>query len=222
MTGNTIRRVKVFIVDDHEIVRHGLIQFINSSEEFTVCGDAADASTAVSMMNDLKPDIAVIDLSLERTGGLELIKAVRQRYRNIKILVHSMHTEVEIIKKAINAGAMGYVPKSEPVDRLLDALNEIKENRKYLSAGLKEQLFDEIFLEEKTGREESLEKLSERESEIFKLIGRGLNRSDISRILNLNSSTIGTYRDRIKEKLGIKSSGELVKFAVEWTLKKKK
>ncbi len=222
MTENALRRFKVFIVDDHEIVRHGLIQFINSSEEFTVCGDASDASTAVSMMNDLKPDIAIIDLSLEGTGGLELIKAVRQRYRSIKILVHSMHTEVEIIKKAINAGAMGYVPKSEPVDRLFDALNEIKKNRKYLSAGLKEQLFDEIFLEEKTDREKVIEKLSERESEIFKLIGRGLNRSDISRILNLNSSTIGTYRDRIKEKLGIKSSGELVKFAVEWTLKKKK
>jgi DNA-binding NarL/FixJ family response regulator len=219
MQGKIIRRLKVFIVDDHEIVRHGLIQYINSSEDFTVCGDAADASSAVSMINDLDPDIAVVDLSLEGTGGLDLIKAIRQRYKNIRILVHSMHTEIEVIRKALKAGAMGYVPKSEPVDRLLDALNEIKENRKYLSGNLKNQLFDEILLE-KTDREEALEKLSERELEIFKMIGRGLNRSDISRLLNLNSSTIGTYRDRIKEKLGINSSGELVKFAVEWTLKK--
>jgi DNA-binding NarL/FixJ family response regulator len=219
MSGKISSKLKIFIVDDHEIVRHGLIQFINSSESYIVCGDAADASSAVSMMNDLKPDIAVIDLSLEGTGGLDLIKAVRQRYRNIKILVHSMHTEIEIIKKAMKAGAMGYVPKSEPVDRLLHALDEIKENRKYLSGGLKNRLFDEILLD-KSEQKEALETLSERELEIFKLIGRGLNRSDISRLLNLNSSTIGTYRDRIKEKLGIGSSGELVKFAVEWTLKK--
>lgn len=219
MPGKISSKLKVFIVDDHEIVRHGLAQFINSSEDFAVCGDAADASHAVNIINDLKPDIAVIDLSLDGAGGLELIKAVRQRYRNIKILVHSMHTEIEIVKKAMKAGAMGYVPKSEPVDRLLDALNEIKENRKYLSGRLKNQLFDEILLD-KSNREEALDKLSERELEIFELIGKGLNRSDISHLLNLNSSTIGTYRDRIKEKLGISSSGELMKFAVEWILKK--
>ncbi len=219
MPGRVSSKLKVFIVDDHEIVRHGLIQFINSSESFVVCGDAADASHAVSTINDLKPDIAIIDLSLEGTGGLELIKAVRQRYGKVKILVHSMHTEIEIVKKAMKAGAMGYVPKSEPVDRLLEALNEIKENRKYLSGMLKNRLFDEVLFD-KSDREEVLEKLSERELEIFKMIGRGLNRSEISNLLNLNSSTIGTYRERIKEKLGLGSSGELVKFAVEWTLKK--
>jgi DNA-binding NarL/FixJ family response regulator len=215
MTGKTAKRIRIFIVDDHEVVRLGLIQFINSYEHLYVCGQAGDANSAVVAINDCAPDIAVVDISLEGVSGIELIKAIRSRYRHVNILALSMHAEKEIVRRALQAGAGGYVLKSEPVDQVVEAIEKISAGTSYISESLRESLLD-IVVRKEEGPDDMLVKLTDRELDIFKLIGAGLDRREISRRLNISTSTIGTYRDRIKSKLNMKSSGELIMFAVQW------
>ncbi|MCP4136746.1 MAG: response regulator transcription factor [bacterium] len=213
------QQTKIFIVDDHQIVRCGLTQFLNSQKNLEVCGEAADANTAIAMLNTCSPDIAIVDINLEGINGIELIKAIDSRYKNIHILVLSMHGESANIELAMKAGARGYVLKSEPVDQIIDAINRILKGETYISDCLKDKLLNKIILHPAEEKENFPALLTSREFEIFKLIGEGHSRSEIAHRLNLNSSTIGTYRDRIKSKLNITSSSELVKFAVEWVLK---
>ncbi len=209
---------RIFIVDDHEIVRRGLLQFLNSREEFEVCGEAADANRAISGLNKCSCDIAIVDINLEGISGIDLIKAIRERYKNILILALSMYSGSENVERALKAGAMGYVLKSEPADQIIDGMRSILEGKTYISPQLKDNLLNKMI---KNTEEEdiSLNLLTNREFEIFRLIGEGSNRMEISRKLNLNTSTIGTYRDRIKSKLNISSPAELTRQAVEWVVK---
>ena len=215
MTGKSDKKIRIFIVDDHEVVRLGLIQFLNSYEHLHVCGQAGDANAAVAAINECAPDVAVVDISMEGVSGIELIKAIRSRYRQVNILALSMHAEKEIVRRALQAGAGGYVLKSEPVSQVVEAIEKISAGKSYISESLRELLFD-IVVRKEEGPEDMLAKLTDRELDIFKLIGAGLDRREISRRLNISTSTIGTYRDRIKNKLNMKSSGELIRFAVQW------
>lgn len=215
MSDKTAATIRIFIVDDHEVVRLGLIQYLNSYEHLHVCGQAGDANTAILAINDAAPDIAIVDISLEGVSGIELIKAIRSRYRYINILALSMHAEKEIVRRALQAGAGGYVLKSEPVEQVVEAIEKISAGKSHISESLRESLLD-IVIRKEEGPEEMLVKLTDRELDIFKLIGAGLDRREISRRLNISTSTIGTYRDRIKNKLNMKSSGELIRFAIQW------
>ncbi|OHD64655.1 MAG: hypothetical protein A2176_10120 [Spirochaetes bacterium RBG_13_51_14] len=209
-------KIRVFIVDDHEVVRLGLIQFLDSHDHLHICGQAGDANTAIALINDCSPDIAVVDISLEGVSGIELIKAIRARYRSVYILALSMHAEKEVVRRALQAGAGGYVLKSEPVDQVVEAIEKITAGKSYISESLSDSLLDIVAGKEEEGTEGLMTDLTDRELDIFKLIGQGLDRREIARRLNISTSTIGTYRDRIKTKLNMKSSGELVRFAVRW------
>jgi DNA-binding NarL/FixJ family response regulator len=209
------KKIRIYIVDDHEVVRLGLIQFLNSHTHLQVCGQAGDANTAIASINDCNPDIAVVDISLEGVSGIELIKAIKARYRQVAVLALSMHAEKEVVRRALQAGASGYVLKSEPVDQLVDAIGKVMEGKSYISEPLRESLLDMVAGKE--GPDRLMAELTDRELEIFTLIGQGCDRREIARRLGISTSTIGTYRDRIKPKLNMKSSGELIKFAVHWS-----
>jgi DNA-binding NarL/FixJ family response regulator len=214
------KKIRIFIVDDHEVVRLGLIQFLNSHVNLIVCGQAGDANAAIAQINDCNPDIAVVDISLEGVSGIELIRAIRARYRRVAVLALSMHAEKEVVRRALHAGACGYVLKSEPVGQLVEAIGRAAEGKTYISEPLRESLLDIMAGTE--GPEAMINELTDRELEIFTLIGQGCDRREIARRLGISTSTIGTYRDRIKTKLNMKSSGELVKFAVQWSGREEK
>ncbi len=205
---------KVLIVDDHPVVRQGLAAFINGEEDFIVCGDAEDADAAIRAINDLRPDIIIADLSLKGTGGIELTSAIKSRF-NIPVLILSMHDENFYAERAIRAGARGYVMKKESMEVVIRALRDILAGRIYVSEELKERLLGRL-LTTPDVRQSPLESLTNREMDVFQLIGRGLSNRHIAQELSLSVKTIETYRSRIIEKLKLKDSGELVQFAIQW------
>ena len=162
-------RIKIFIVDDHEIVRCGLTQYLNSQKGLVVCGEADNANTAISLLNSCMPQIAIIDINLGDINGIELIKAIRKRYNKIKMLVHSMHHERENIRRALQAGANGYILKSEPAEQIIKAIESILDGGTYLSKSIKDNIFDLLIDPEKNKNTPS--ELTDREFEIFKFIG---------------------------------------------------
>jgi DNA-binding NarL/FixJ family response regulator len=206
---------KIFIVDDHQIVRRGLTNFINSMKGFTVCGEAENANAAIAKINTSNPDIVIVDIGLREISGIELIKSIRARYKHIKVLVLTMHGEVEYVERAINAGALGYVLKSEREDQIIDALKVITTGKKYISNSLKDMLVEKLLWNDTNRGVNAIDTLTEREKEIFDLIGRGFNTRRISEKLGLGISTVGTYRERLKKKLKIEEGSELVRFAVK-------
>ncbi len=211
---------KIFIVDDHPIVRSGLAQFIESYDDLMVCGEAEDANTAIANINLCNPDIVIADINLKGVSGIELIKAIRNRYSHINVIVLSMHEENEYIERAIQAGAMGYVLKSDNEKLVIDAIETIKKGKTFLSNTLKDKMLDRMLWHTSDDDPMSLNSLTNRELEIFELIGKGLNTRQIASQLNLTISTIGTYRERIKSKLNITSPNELTIHAIRRGLNK--
>ncbi len=209
---------RIFIVDDHPVVRRGLTQFINSKEGMEVCGDAPDATTAIAAINRNNPDIVIVDIRLRGTNGIELIKAITMRYRSIKTLVLSMHDENSYVEQSLRAGAMGYVLKTDPEGIIIEAINSIVNGEMYLSSSLRDKMIETMIWHSANIKGLDITSLSEREREIFSLIGHGLNTRQIAERLYLSTSTIGTYRERIKSKLNVTSPGELVRLAVQQIL----
>lgn len=217
-----MKNVKVFIVDDHPIVRRGLAGFISSREGYSVCGDASDANTAIARINSCNPDVAVVDLSLGQVGGLELIKKISSRYPGIRILVLTMHNQTEYLERAFDAGASGYVLKSEREEDIFDAIETILRGKKYISNTMKDIMIEKILWDENEIKDKSVDRLTEREQKIIDLIGEGLSTKQIAKQLCLSISTVGTYRERIKKKLNITENSKLVCFAVAQSLQKNK
>jgi DNA-binding NarL/FixJ family response regulator len=212
--GGLAVKKKVFIVDDHPVVRQGLAAFINGEDDFTVCGDAEDAETAIRRISSLEPDIIIADLSLKGTGGIELTSAIKARF-NIPVLVLSMHDENFYAERAIRAGARGYIMKKESMEVVIKALRDILDGRVYVSNELKERLLGRL-LASTDANQSPLDCLTNREMEVFQLIGGGLSNRHIAQKLSLSVKTVETYRSRIIEKLRLKDSGELVQYAVQW------
>jgi len=205
---------KVFIIDDHPVVRQGLAAFINGEDDFVVCGDAEDAESAIRRISSLEPDIIIADLSLKGTGGIELTAAIKARF-NIPVLVLSMHDENFYAERAIRAGARGYIMKKESMEIVIRALRDILAGRIYVSNDLKERLLGRL-LASSDVMQSPLDCLTNREMEVFQLIGGGLSNRHIAQKLSLSVKTVETYRSRIIEKLKLKDSGELVQYAVQW------
>lgn len=217
MSGKEKFKKSVFIVDDHPVVRQGLTQFINDEDDLYVCGDAEDANSAIREINSLKPDIVIADISLKGISGIELTAAIRSRF-NIPVLILSMHDENLYAERAIRAGAAGYIMKKESMEKVIAAIHEVLMGKIYLHADLKERLLSK-FLKTSQEIESPLECLTNREIEVFRLIGLGLSTRHIARELALSVKTIETYRERIKRKLDLKDSAELIQYAVQWGLR---
>jgi len=205
----------IFVVDDHPIIREGLQKLISKQDDIAICGDAEDAYRALAQMEAAKPDLVIVDISLSRGNGLELIKSIKVRYPGIFILVISMHDESLYAERSIHAGARGYIMKSEAADKVLTAIRSVLAGNIYLGDGIRNSILEKLFYNKK-GNQTPLQSLSDRELEVFQLIAEGYKRNTIAEKLHTSANTIDTHYAHIKKKLGLKSSNELIKFAINY------
>ena len=208
-------RIRVLVVDDHPLVRQGLEHLINQSTDLVTCGLAADADEALAMVEAACPNVAVVDLSLAGGSGLDLIGELGKKWPELPILVLSMLDETVYAERALRAGARGYIMKGEEIDEVLDAIRRVTAGKRYLSPRLRPQLAS-LASAMTPGPMSPLDRLSDREFQVFELIGRGLATRDIAKTLGVGVKTVETWRYRIKEKLGVKAAHEMVHFAIRW------
>jgi len=207
---------RILIVDDHPVFRHGLAQLINQENDLFVCGEAEDYQSALKAVNDLKPDMIIVDITLKDTSGIDLIKEIHKIRRDLAMLVISMHDESLYAERALRAGARGYIMKQEASESVVRAIREVRQGSIYTSKKMTDQIFSRFIEGNKKLAESPLHSLTDREIEVFQLIGEGLSISEIGTRLHLSVKTIGTYRERIKEKLNLKTSTELLRYAINW------
>lgn len=209
---------RVVIVDDHPVSRDGLAIRIAREPDLEVCGEAADIADALQVIDDSKPDIAIIDVSLETGNGIELVKEVKNRFPNVRMLVWSMYDESLYASRAIQAGAQGYINKKNVRETIIVAIRTVLEGNIYLSAEYSSKLLSGIARNNNHAVQLPSDTLTDRELEAFSLIGQGLKTAEIAERMELTQSTVETYRSRIKEKLQLKHAAELVREATCWVL----
>ncbi|MCA9069863.1 MAG: response regulator transcription factor [Planctomycetaceae bacterium] len=208
---------RILIVDDHPVMRKGLSQVIDDQTDMEVCGEASNIPEAMEKIQHLRPDLVIVDISLGDGNGIELIKQIRSRGEEPRMLVSSMHDESLFAERAIRAGAQGYVNKHEDTDRLIQALRDIRAGRIALSEKMTDRLLNRV-----AGRHDDggspLDRLTDRELEVFRLIGEALTTREIAARLELSRKTVETYRENIKAKLNLANAAELTRHAVQWVL----
>jgi DNA-binding NarL/FixJ family response regulator len=214
MLNQSNKQIKVVLIDDHEIVRRGLSEYLADTGLVQICGTADGITGAITLLNKNKPDMAIIDIGLKDSSGIELIKAIKKRFPFVIPLVLSMHSESEIVVRAVKAGARAFILKSEPADQIIEAIQTVMRGGSFVSPCLRDHLLNQM-ITEKVEASSGISSLTDKEYSILVSIGQGLDRAEISRRLGISSSTIGTYRERIKQKLGCHSTGELMKIAVK-------
>jgi len=213
-------RCKVFLVDDHPILRQGLALFIDREPDLMVCGQADDAASALQAIREATPDFVVLDISLDGPDGLELLKTLRVRYPNLPVLVLSMHDESAYAERALRAGANGYIMKQEATERVLTAIRQILSGDVYLSDRSTKRMLQQ-FVNGSISPRDPLAKLSDRELEVYRLIGTGHGTRQIADELHVSTKTVESYQAHIKEKLALRNARELVQHAVEWSVNAK-
>lgn len=206
----------IVIVDDHPLMREGLALILSSQPDFEVKDTLGSAEEALEYLKVQQPDLLVVDISLPGMSGLELIKFSKNDYPHQKILVISRHDEQLYAERAIRAGAKGYVMKVEARKVIIDAIRKVLDGGIYISATVNERLIQGMLQQRNTFAQSPLEVLSDRELEIFELVGRGHKSGEIADRLFISNKTVESYRSRIKEKLNLHSSSELVKHAIQW------
>jgi DNA-binding NarL/FixJ family response regulator len=210
-------RTRVFIVDDHPIVRQGLAQMINQEADLTVCGEAEDAQAALQAVAQLHPDLILVDLSLKGGSGLDLIRSLRARQSTLPVLVVSMHDESLYVERVLRAGARGYIMKHEATDIMMSAIRRVLRGEIYVSNKMMTKLLGRLLPGDSPDTNTSiLERLSNRELEIFRLIGEGHNTRHIAAVLHVSIKTVESHRAHIKEKLQLHDTTELVRYAMQW------
>jgi DNA-binding NarL/FixJ family response regulator len=207
---------RIVIVDDHPLFRKGLEELIHSEGSFAVCGEAGNAAEAMEVIRKLNPDLAIVDLSLPGANGIELIKNTRAEFPKLPILVLSMHDESLYALRALRAGAEGYVMKHEAMANVIHAIREVFNGRPYLSPAMAAQVITKVAHRNAEGEADPVERLSDRELEILELIGKGNEVRQIAKLLHLSPKTVETHRAHIKEKLDLKNSREVARFALQW------
>jgi DNA-binding NarL/FixJ family response regulator len=208
--------IKVFIVEDHKMFREWLWHMVSTDDEFAVCGEADNIGVALMMIKDKQPDIAIVDISLSGgSSGLELIKELKAHRIAVPVLVLSMHEEEMYAERVIQAGGKGYISKNEPSTTLVKAMRHVLSGQVYLSEKMTAAVLAKLSDSNSPARSFGLKALTDRQLEVFQLIGKGYNGREIARQLHLGPTTIDTYRARIKEKLRIKNSAELYSRAAE-------
>ena len=206
---------RIVIVDDHPLFRKGLEQLINSSDETCcICGEASDAAEGMTVIRKLKPELAIVDLSLPGANGIELVKNIRAEFPKLPVLILSMHDESLYALRALRAGAQGYVMKQEALENVIVAIREVLAGRPYLSPEMSAKLITNFA----SGGNQAnpTDKLSDRELEILELIGKGRDVREIAKALHISAKTVETHRAHIKEKLNLKNARQVTRFAVQW------
>jgi len=209
-------KLRVLLVDDHAVVRDGLTQLIQGEKDLSVCGEAATAEEALDCAIRLKPNLAIVDISLGGVNGMELIKNIQALDRELPILVLSMHDEMHYAERALRAGAKGYIMKRAARDRILEAIRTVARGDIFVSDAINKSMIHQ-YLHGPEGKEVSrISRLSDRELEVLTLIGHGLGSKEIADRLHLSQKTVDSHRTHLKEKLNLPGASELVKFAFEW------
>jgi DNA-binding NarL/FixJ family response regulator len=212
-------KTKVLVVDDHPMIRQGLTGLINEEPNLTVCGQAGTSRQALELMDSAKPNLAIIDISLDERDGIELIKEVRANYPEVQLLVLSMHDEGIYAERALRAGASGYVMKAEAAGTVMAAIQRVLSGKIYISEKVTDQLLHRVTKRRKDARnfKAPVERLSDRELQIFRLLGAGVRVREIATQLYISIKTVESHRVNIKEKLGLKTSAELLRYAIQYS-----
>jgi len=209
-------RKRVVLVDDHPVLRKGLARLIDSKEGFVVCGEASTAIEAMALIRELKPHLAIVDIGLPGASGIELTKSIRAEFPDMPVLILSMHEDALYATRALRAGAIGYIVKQDAIDNIATALQETLNGRRYLSPGIVEQLQNDGLGEEPRSSHDLIDQLTDRELEIFHLIGKGHDVREIADALAVSPKTVETHRTNIKEKLRLKNSRQVSRVALQW------
>ena len=207
---------RIYIVDDHPLVRQGLTQIIANEEDMEICGEAEDSPGAMKGVGECNPDAIIVDISLRGNNGLELIKNLKAIHEEIPILVFSMHDESIYAQRALRAGAKAYVMKKEPSEKIVEAIRKIIKGEIYVSPSVADQVLHQIVNGPNSASTSPVDRLTDRELEVVQLIGRGLSSREIAESLNLSVKTIESHRAHVKEKLSLRNATELVQFSVQW------
>jgi DNA-binding NarL/FixJ family response regulator len=208
--------VRILVVDDHPIVRLGIRQMLTAESDLEVCGEAESADDARQLIERVHPHLAIVDLSLAEGSGLGLIRSLRESAPSLPVLVLSMHDEALFAERVLRAGARGYIMKREAITGLVGAIRQVLSGRIYVSEGISQTVLERLGQESATP-ENPLANLTDRELEVFDLIGRGLSTAAIADQLRVSIKTIETYRSNLKTKLNLKDAGDLIRFAATWT-----
>jgi DNA-binding NarL/FixJ family response regulator len=209
-------KTKVLLVDDHPILRAGLGKLINQEADMMICGEAEDGPTAFDLAGTLNPDIAVIDISLKGSNGIELVKNLKARYPDLPTLVLSMHDESLYAERALRAGSLGYIMKEEAIEQVLVAIRKVLQGEIFLSEKMKGKMLQQMASGKGKVISSPIEQLTDRELEVFRLIGEGCSTRQIAGQLHLSVRTVEAYREYIKSKLNLKNATELVQHAFHW------
>lgn len=212
----TETKKKILIVEDHPIFRWGLSELINQEPDMLVCGSATDVTGALKAIQRLDPDLIIADITLENSDGLDLTKEVNRRSKTIPVLILSMHDQFLYAERALHAGARGYIMKQEAMESVVTAIRQVLAGKIYLNNQVKDRILFNLADRPAGGGRSPMDRLTDRELEVFRMIGKGFSTREIASKLHLSIKTIGTYRERIKEKLHLKHANELVRHAVHW------
>ncbi len=209
-------KARILIVEDHPIFRMGMSDLINQENDMMVCGDADDVTGGRKAIEQLQPDMVIVDLSLKDSNGMDLVKEISRRFNKLPVLVLSMHDESLHAERCLLAGARGYVMKQEASEFVVKAIRHILAGNIYISQKIMGNILDKFQSRPESIHKTPIQSLTDREMEVFRLIGKGHSSSKIAHQLNISVKTVGTYRERIKEKLGLQHGGDLSRYAVLW------
>lgn len=209
-------RKKVLLIDDHPMMRAGLAQLINRQVDMIVCAEAGQPSEVFDLISEYRPDLILTDLTMPGRGGLEFIKDLIAMQPDLPILVNSMHDEVIYAERCLRAGARGYIMKESGSENLLAALRRIIAGQTYVSQGVSESILGNLSAKKPRGSDSPIQALSDREFEVFQLVGLGKSTREIAEQLHLSPKTVDVHRSHIREKLGLKDVTALVRYAVRW------
>ena len=216
-----VTKKRILVVDDHPIVRQGLALLINREPDLVVCGEAEEAKGALHVLSSSRPDVLIVDISLNGPDGLDLLKIIRTTHPALPVLILSMHDESIYAERALRAGANGYIMKQEATEKVLVAVRRILNGEIYVSDRIANKMLKHYITGAGTLRNSSIADLSDRELEVFRLIGEGHGTRQIAEELHLSIKTVESYQAHIKEKLSLRSARELMQHAIQWNMNEK-
>jgi DNA-binding NarL/FixJ family response regulator len=217
MSETASARHRLLIVDDHPLFREGLRQIIERDPDLTVCGETATAAEALNAIPQIHPDLVLVDISLGGTSGIDLIKTIRNDYEELPVLVVSMHEESLYAERALRAGAMGYIMKHEPGKTVKTAIHKVLGGEMYLSEKMSSAVISKFMRGQGDRPASPIELLSDRELEVFRMLGQGKGTRQIAQDLDITIATVNSFRNRIKEKLHLKTATEVMLHAIQWS-----
>jgi len=207
---------RILVVDDHPVVRQGLLHFINQQEDLVGCGEASNSAEALKAAAECNPDLAVVDVRLKNEDGLELIKEFKARFPALRILMLSQYDLPLYAERALRAGALGFVVKAQAADEILAAIRSVLVGEIYLPRPLARHLLHQLIGSAPSAPRPSVENLTDRELHVLRLLGAGRSTREVAAVLGLSFKTVETHRENIKHKLGLQGANQLVHFATEW------